>query len=137
MTLQRREESMWMILLSTKPTILFDFLEICGMFLERILDVFGYDFESSPLRIFWSLSQTNLEGIIFMVQYNSKKALLKVLSLLYAIFKKIHFLCNKIISWKKNFLVANYLKWRLDTSEEITLPSLSPAPTLPEINNNW
>ena len=32
-------------------------------------------------------------------------------------------------------LVANYLKWRLDTSEEITLPSLSPAPTLPEINN--
>lgn len=64
------------------------FLEICGMFLERILDVFGYDFESSPLRIFWSLSQTNLEGIIFMVQYNSKKALLKVLSLLYAIYKK-------------------------------------------------
>ena len=87
-----------MILLSTKPTILFDFLEICEMFLERILDVFGYDFESSPLRIFCSLTQTNLEGIIFVVEYNSKKALLKVLSLLHAIYKKMHFLFNKIIS---------------------------------------
>ena len=34
-----------------QTSILFDFLEICGMFLERILDVFGYDFASSPLRI--------------------------------------------------------------------------------------
>ena len=92
-----------MILLSTKPTILFDFLEICGMFLERIFDVFGYDFESSPLIIFCSLTQTNLEGIIFMVEYNSKKALSKVLSLLHAIYKKIHFLFNKIISGKKNY----------------------------------
>ena len=32
-----------------KPAILFDFLEIFGMFLERVLDVFGYDFKSSLL----------------------------------------------------------------------------------------
>ena len=62
-----------MILPSTKPAILFDFLEIFGMFSERVLDVFGYDFKSSPLTIFCSLNQTNLEGIIFMVEYFLKK----------------------------------------------------------------
>ena len=42
------------------------------MFSERVLDVLGYDFKSSPLRIFCSLNQTNLEGIIFMVEYFKK-----------------------------------------------------------------
>lgn len=52
-----------------KPAILFDFLEICGLFLERVLDVFGYDFKSSLLKIFCNMTQTNREGRILMVEY--------------------------------------------------------------------